>query len=491
MTCRSIRWRDLTYLVSLTMVVTLVVVTLVQPVRGQSSYQDVILNDSPLAYFRLNETTGTTAVNEAEALRPGIYNAGVLMGQTLDNPILSDPNNGYAIFGGTSSWVTVDDQPEGQTPDKLNFAAEDAFSLEGWINVLNAGYNGNPIGKSNSVDSSNYFFHMGPSTQGRVRWHTNGWDGNQVDSTTVLTPGMWYHLVGTYDNGTSNIYIGGQLDHGPFQLTPPGSTVGGDFFIGQLGQNSEPPGGDVFSGSLDEVAVYGYALTAEQVLAHFDAAGGGTTSVNERAWRNDASDDWNTPLNWVPAGVPNSIAQTVTFGGVITESRIVYSVTDVTVNKINFLSGYTYVIAGHGTVNLDAGSSTDPSAVDVLLGSHEFQAAVSLNNDTEVTLSSGSSLTFNNTLSLNGNTLTKFGDGELKIRNGLVTSSGVIDIQGGTVSGNGTVGGDLVNPAGIISPGNSLGVLSASRAAVPEPSSLLLLWLGALGCGCLRRRPNC
>ena len=136
-------------------------------------------------------------------------------------------------------------------------------------------------------------------------------------------------------------------------------------------------------------------------------------------------------------------------------------------------------------------ANSEVPKIDVFVGNHEFQTPVILNHDTKVTLSTDTSLTFNNALSLNDHTLTKFGDGELKIRNGLVTSSGVIDIQGGTVSGNGTVGGDLVNPAGIISPGNSLGVLSASRAAVPEPSSLLLLWLGALGCGCLRRRPNC
>ena len=198
------------------------------------------------------------------------------------------------------------------------------------------------------------------------------------------------------------------------------------------------------------------------------------TLPSERAWKVDESGDWNVRGHWTPSGIPNANDQTVTFGGAITAPRVVFTEEDVTVKGITFLSGNTYAIAGTGSVNLEAG--TPPANIGVLLGNHQFQAEVNLNSDTEVSVSTGTSLAFNNTLSLNGNTLTKSGGGELGIRNTLVTGGGTVNAQGGTVSGNGTVGGDLNNSGGIISPGDG----AASLLAVPEPAAWLLLLGGIL-----------
>jgi len=123
-------------------------------------------------------------------------------------------------------------------------------------------------------------------------------------------------------------------------------------------------------------------------------------------------------------------------------------------------------------VNLDAGTS--PANIEVLLGNHQFQAEVNLNSDTEVSVSTGTSLAFNNTLSPNGNTLTKSEGGDLGIRNTLVGGGGTVDVQFGVVFGNGTVGGDLNNPGGTISPRNGPG----SLLALPEPTAWLMLVCG-------------
>ena len=178
----------------------------------------------------------------------------------------------------------------------------------------------------------------------------------------------------------------------------------------------------------------------------------------ERAWGADISGDWNVRGNWSPRGVPNANDQTVTFGGVINTPQVVFTESDVTVKGINFLSGNSYAIVGSGSVNLEAG--TPPSNIEVLLGDHKFQAPVNLNNDAEVTTSTGASITFHNSLNLNGHTLTKFGDGDMSIRNDQITGNGTVSIQGGSISGNGTVGGDLSNDAGSVAPGNSPGILS-------------------------------
>ena len=111
-------------------------------------------------------------------------------------------------------------------------------------------------------------------------------------------------------------------------------------------------------------------------------------------------------------------------------------------------------------------------------GTHQFQAAVNLLNDTAVDVANDSTLTFNNTLDLMSYTLTKTVAGTMAIRNDLVLGGGTVQIQQGTLLGNGTIGGNVSNDSGTISPGNSL---NGSLSGVPEPSSMLLLALGGLG----------
>ena len=54
----------------------------------------------------------------------------------------------------------------------------------------------------------------------------------------------------------------------------------------------------------------------------------------------------------------------------------------------------------------------------------------------------------------------------------VVTGGGTVNIVQGTVSGNGTVGGDVTNAGGTISPGNSPGVFRPSRPNPPARISV-------------------
>jgi len=165
----------------------------------------------------------------------------------------------------------------------------------------------------------------------------------------------------------------------------------------------------------------------------------------------------------------------------------------VTVNGIQFDNTNPYAIAGNGEVVLagDTDVSPGPSTLSVLQGGHQFQVEVTLDNDTTVDVASGSTLVFNNALNLNGQTLTKTGDGTLTINNQLNSGGGTVIGLSGMINGFGVVGGSLDNQSAMLSPGGSSGALTVAgdvSGQVPEPSTAVLIGLGAIAWAATRRR---
>jgi len=252
-------------------------------------------------------------------------------------------------------------------------------------------------------------------------------------------------------------------------------------------------GGGSFVGVLDNVSTTG--------------SGPPPPPAQDFTWDSSGSGDWNVG-NWTSdqpfsnprtPGTSGSFANhSATFGSAISGDQTVFSNMDVSVRAITFDSSNSYAVAGQGQVSLVMGTQTTPvdltgnSSIVVVQGNHQFQLPLDLQNETDVDIALNSSLTFNNTLNLGGNILNKTGDGNLAIRNHLVTGGGTVNLAAGLVSGNGTVGGDVINNGGTISPGDSLGLVSssaldASQGQVPEPTSLIQVLCGIL-IWMLRRR---
>ncbi|MCC7087484.1 MAG: hypothetical protein IT427_20970, partial [Pirellulales bacterium] len=177
-------------------------------------------------------------------------------------------------------------------------------------------------------------------------------------------------------------------------------------------------------------------------------------------WNVDSLGDWNVNANWNPSQAPNNNFDTATFGSIITAPRTVVVDSTVTVKSITFDNANMYAIAGTASVNLEAVASN--AAINVAQGTHEFQVRVNLGSDTDIDVAMDATLEFNNRLDLGGKTLTKSGDGAIKVNNDLNTGGGSIVVVGGTLGGGGTIGGDLNNPSAVVGPGNSPGVLSVS-----------------------------
>jgi len=241
---------------------------------------------------------------------------------------------------------------------------------------------------------------------------------------------------------------------------------------------------DGTSGALINGSIYQVGLAPKHII--FEDTGPPPTS---QEWTKDNSGEWIDPLNWDPGrtfGVPNANDQTAVFGDMVTSPTTVVTTTAVTVKTIQFDNAtHSYAIGGLGGVNLDADSGN--ATIDVDSGTHEFQATIDLQSNTDVDVASGAMISFENALNLNNNTLAKTGSGTLLINSTLSTGGGTVTGLGGVIGGSGIVGGDLVNLSGMISPGNSP-PLTGSLSDVPEPSSSVLLLLSVLGAGALIRR---
>ena len=122
--------------------------------------------------------------------------------------------------------------------------------------------------------------------------------GNAVLSTTVIQPNTWYFVAGTWDSTGLRIYVNGVLENtNPVSVGRAQSNV--ELRIG----DSQVFGPRRFNGLIDEAEVFNTALSANDVLAIYNAGAegkcGGPTAVTlssfgARSTRSGAEVTWRT-----------------------------------------------------------------------------------------------------------------------------------------------------------------------------------------------------
>jgi len=250
-------------------------------------------------------------------------------------------------------------------------------------------------------------------------------------------------------------------------------------------QFNDPTNGvEPMLGRLSDVAIFDVALDVNQIQSIMQNGAGVTgpiTPITTIEWKSDNGlGDWNSGHNWTYSKVPDGNQFTALLGSKATQTTTVVTNTTVTVNSIQFDNPNSYIVAGGGSVNMAANSTGELPTIDVVQGTHEFQARAALSDDTTIHIRSGATIEFNNRLALRGNTFTKTGSGILAINNKLNFGGGTIQVQSGTLAGNGSIGGAVVNAAGV-APGDSPGILTIDGMYDQTASGTLEIELDANG----------
>lgn len=161
------------------------------------------------------------------------------------------------MLDGLDEYVTV--------PDSSNLDLSDEGSIVAWIYMDEFIPYAGIVHKGQLKDYSDeaYFLKM---------WETPkvyfGINQLTVSSSTTLNEGQWYHLVGTWNSSSVNLYIDGELDTSTINqwgISAPktsGSLQIGAQITENIGLGMKNFG---FDGSIDEVAIYDYALNATEV----------------------------------------------------------------------------------------------------------------------------------------------------------------------------------------------------------------------------------
>jgi len=207
-------------------------------------YQGQLLTANPVNYWRLGETSDTTAIDIGSAAADGTYTNGVTLGAS--GLLLNDPDKA-ATFDGVNDWVSVPAVP----------AISGSITLSAWA--------------STSDNKNEYVLARG--SQAYIRrvtslnrfvfsWLDSGAVQRTLNSAVDAAPadGLPHFVVATHDGSTVNIYVDGVLSNslsGQSLQAVPSGTWG-------IGSNNTGSA-DLWHGQIDDVAIFDQALNASTI----------------------------------------------------------------------------------------------------------------------------------------------------------------------------------------------------------------------------------
>lgn len=233
-----------------------------------STYSDAVLADGARSLWRLNEPAPAGGENSTQATDAGPAGVAALL---VNNFALTYQVTG-AIEGDSDKAISNSRSGQLQASGVYAFSGQATFSIEAWVKVSSsypaaatiAGHYDEPFGVWEG-----YALRWTGSAFSALRRNTSFTDTATGPANPTL--GVWHHVVMTYDGTTIRLYQNGAL------VASQASTLsislsfgnGNTFIAWSDGGTSDPDG---FVGALDELAVYESAISASDILEHYQIA---------------------------------------------------------------------------------------------------------------------------------------------------------------------------------------------------------------------------
>jgi len=259
---------------------------------AHAAYQDVVLANNPVAYYRLEETSGTTAIDGTAnhfdtAYATDADTNGVTIWPIMGLPGINTNSLLFRYYVDSSDvphhgFVNITYHPE-LSPVTGDGQHGAPFSAECWVLPLTQPANYSiPLAMFGQYETGiyanasgwNFYQSPGPASY----WIFNVKNGPFAQASALLIqPLQWYHLAATFDGSTFIFYVNGVA-----RVTTSGVTtyLADHLFSGQIGAGDNT-GFLPFTGGVDEVAFYTNVLSATDITNHYQA---GITSFSARAF---------------------------------------------------------------------------------------------------------------------------------------------------------------------------------------------------------------
>lgn len=227
-----------------------------------SNYRAAVMNDEPVAYWRLGEASGTTMSSETGS-NHGAYVSGITLGEPGAIPGNTAAGENTSGFGAGVSGLTGFAHGTSESTSD--------FTVETWVKTA-------ATGAQTAFQwgtSGNEFASVGRVAGGYpVIYLASDVGASEtlvVYSTTSVADDEWHHVVYTYDGSGDAAGAEIWIDGEPAPMVVFSDTLDGQF------ANSTATALLAYSPSgslLDEVAIYDEVLSGSRINAHLDAGTG-------------------------------------------------------------------------------------------------------------------------------------------------------------------------------------------------------------------------
>ena len=256
-----------------------------------SGYEDAILQDRPQAYWRLNDLSGPVP-RERFGIHKAVFEDGVVFGlpgaQRFGGAISEPPAlqsafqrsgvNRSVQFTGGRIKVSLRHLTQNYTVEfwVWNGLQDSLHPVTAWLFSRTRNGKTEPIGDQIGIAGNSRTL-----PGGRVLFSTDGELNHALYGSGIVSPRHWHYVALTREGAKIKVYLDGKLEISGVAPAHALESMQTAFFGGR----SDGDAG--LQGRIDEVSIYNYPLSAEQVNAHFKVS---EATYNERVQTGGSGD---------------------------------------------------------------------------------------------------------------------------------------------------------------------------------------------------------